>query len=579
MVYNHVMDDIKNIDNKNKEEDGKNNLNSELQTKVISDIVPENLTSAPEKKDDKKTSEIPVTVPPVTDIFTAVPSQPVEQKEAGSVLFDETHKGSFNKLFVITPILLLAVVGFAAAYFGGYIKFSFFGPTREQVVEKMFNSIGSIRSAGYASQLSFKSESRQSGIQPLDLSTAFNSTNGDKNISSSRDLVRLNAIAKIELSLDSYKKTNGEFPLYLNDIASQTPELILDPVTRNQYGYRQEKNGADFTLHVQMETDKGISDYRAAALTVPSAVLQTTENRLAEIHADTPRFKEIPSSPGDLSASGGLDQSVIFQNLPSEIDASVNLSGQARIDDVNSDTSFDADGKLALSGMSFSAGFGLVKKGDVIYGKIKEAPSLGLFDLAAIKDKWVKIQTSDLSKVGVENTDKSLELLNQQKTLLLAKALLQILKEEKFFVVLDELPREKDKDGSMYHYSVKINNNKAAVIYERLNEEVKKQFGEQSDFLIEDLLKYLRSSEYEKMSQISEKNTQLDLWVDTKNFWPRKFTSSSVFVPPDNVQKLKDKQFRSSFTISLFDINKPITVPEPTDSITMEDAQKLVIGR
>jgi hypothetical protein len=131
----------------------------------------------------------------------------------------------------------------------------------------------------------------------------------------------------------------------------------------------------------------------------------------------------------------------------------------------------------------------------------------------------------------------------------------------------------------MYHYLVKINNDKAAVIYERLNEEVKKQFGEQNGFMKEDLLKYLRSSEYEKMSQISEKNTQLDLWIDTKNFWPRKFTSSSVFVPPDNVQKLKDKQFRSNFTISLSNINKPITVSEPGDSISVEAAGKLVIGQ
>jgi len=573
------MDDIKSLDNKNGEDKEKSNLNSELQAKVVSDIVVEKPSDMPVKKDEDKTNETPLVVAPQLNILTVPSDQPTEQKEEGPTLADEPSKKGFNKTFVIIPVLLFVVACFAVAYFSGYVKISFFGPTHEQVIDKMFDSISGIRSAGYVMQLNFKSESRQPGIKPIDFSTVINSVNGVANISTKRDLVRLNAIAQIELSLDLYKSSNGNFPLYLNDIAPQTPELILDPATKNQYGYRQEKNGADFTLHVQMETDKGISDYRIAALTVPSAVLQTTENRLAEIHADTPRFKEIPAKPGDFSVDSGLDRSAIFQNLPSEIDADVHFSGQTQIDDANSDASFDADGKLALSGMSFSAGFGLIKKGDAMYGKIKEAPTFGFLNLEAIKGKWVKLQASDLSKAGVKNADKTLESLNQQKTLSLAKAFLQILKEEKIFTVVSEKPREKDKDGSMYHYLVKINNSKAAIIYERLNEEVKKQFGEQSGFMDENLIKYLRSSEYEKMSQISEENTQLELWVDAKNFWPKKFTSNSVFVPPDNVQKLKDKQFRSRFSIELLDINNPVIVSEPENSLSVEDAQKLVIGQ
>jgi hypothetical protein len=575
------MDDIKNFDNENNKKDEKKSLISEPQEKAVSDIVSENPSSTVEKKDsDKdKTNGTPASLPSHFDVLTAAPNQPTGQEGAGSVLFNESPQKALNKLFVIAPILFFAVVGFVAAYFGGYMNFSFFGSTREQVIDKMFDSIGNIRSVKYSSQLSFKSEPRQPGAQPMDLSVVANSVNGNINILSERDSKRLNAIAKMELLLDSYKKKNGKFPLYLNDLASQTPELILDPVTKNQYGYRQEKNGMDFTLHVQMETDKGISDYRAAALTVPSAVLNTTENRLAEIHADTPRLTAITTKPDGPIVSSTLDQTAIFQNLPSEIDAIINFSGQAQIDNVNSDASFDVDGKLALGGMSFSAGLGLIKKGDAMYGEIKEAPSLGFFDLAALKGKWIKLQTSDLNKVGLKDSDKTLESINQQKTLLLVKTLLQILKEEKIFTVMSEMPKEKDKSGSMYHYVVKINNEKAAVIAERLNEEMKKQFGEKSSFIGEDLIKYLRSPEYVKMSQISEKNTQLDLWIDTKNFWPKKFTSSSVFVPPDSVQKLKEKQFRSSFAIILSNINEPVTISEPSSSISVEEAEKLVLGK
>jgi hypothetical protein len=443
----------------------------------------------------------------------------------------------------------------------------------------MFDSLSNIRSTQYALDLSFQSEDRQPGAQGYDMGAILNNVGGGTANagSSERDAVRLRAISEIEKALATHKKQTGKYPMLLNEIKMTNPDLILDPATKNQYGYRQETSGVDFTMHVQMETVQGIDNYRNAVFVIPSASLQIKEDKLAEVHAATPIIKVASVVPTSTAVSvAPFDPAVVLQNLPPEIDANLHFSGLARLDDVNSDAVFDANGKLSLNGMSFLAGVGVIKKGETVYGKIKEMPSFGIFDLSGVTNKWVKLDKTDLNNLGFGGAEKQLQQENQMKFAALIKTYLGILKEEKVLTVTKELPKTKTKDGTFYRYLVNFNNDKMATIYERLNAEIKKQFGVENDYTSADFIAYLRGSEYAKMSQLMQQNNQMELWVDTKNFWPRKFVSNSVFVPPESVQKLKDKQYRAQVTFELTGINKPATIEEPSDVISITEAEKLI---
>jgi hypothetical protein len=186
---------------------------------------------------------------------------------------------------------------------------------------------------------------------------------------------------------------------------------------------------------------------------------------------------------------------------------------------------------------------------------------------------------ADLNKVGFVNAEQKLRQENQTKYLLIAKKYLQILKEEKVLNVIKELPKEKNKDGTFYRYSVSIDSDKTAVIYERLNEEIKNQFGINYDIISDDFIAYMRGPKAATVNKLSQQNSQMEIWIDAKNFWPYKFISNSVFVPPDNIEKLKEKQYRAQVSFDLFDVNKPVVIEAPVDSISISDAEKLVVGK
>jgi hypothetical protein len=563
--------------------------NSTPQAKVFSDIVPEAEKSLLIKPNDQllnvndQPKENIEEVKQVNDfnVLTAAPVVVANNDGANSILLGMEDKKPFNWFFIFTPILLLTFAGFAVAFYGGFLPWPFWGLTQQQVIEKMFDTIPSIRSGRYGIDINFKSETRQSGVKGYDLSSMLGGV-GNNVVATgavARDEARFNAISGIENALDLYKKENGKYPQFLNDIRINNPELLLDPATKNQYGYRQEKGGTDFTLHVQMETNQGINSYRTAVLVIPSATLQTNEDKLAVVHADTPKIKKQSIVSVVDGVKPAYDPTIVLQNLPSEIDASLRFAGLAQLENSNGDALVDIDGSLKLSGMSFSAGFGVIKKGGMTYGKVKEAPSLGFFDLAGIKNKWIKLEMADLNKVGFVNAEQKLRQENQTKYLLIAKKYLQILKEEKVLNVIKELPKEKNKDGTFYRYSVSIDSDKTAVIYERLNEEIKNQFGINYDIISDDFIAYMRGPKAATVNKLSQQNSQMEIWIDAKNFWPYKFISNSVFVPPDNIEKLKEKQYRAQVSFDLFDVNKPVVIEAPVDSISISDAEKLVVGK
>lgn len=576
-----------------------NTGNNDLpQQKVVSDIVLESekeLTIPdPQKKDVQPSFANVPSLPPTPvsfqsksdnpivkkdyEVLTAAPKRSSGEKESENVVIGVDEKKVINPWLLIVPIVLLVIAGVVYAVYSGYFTLPF-GPSKEDVLNKMFDSLSGIDSARYSYDLSFKSEPRSPGAKALDIQELIKGV-GNLNgggMAVGRDASRLAAISSIQKGLVLYKKENGKYPQFLIDVKTAGKNDIYDPLTKNQYGYRQEKNGFDYTLHVRMETGDGIAAYRAAVLTLPSDSLNTKENNLAEVHSATPELKEVSIPKEDAKSATSFDPSLIFQSLPVDIDAGLKLSGLTQLNTNN--VSVDASGKLSLGSISFSGGLSFVNKDNVSYVKINEAPSFGIFDLAALKGQWVKVDNKEFSTSNESSRQFEMQKEVREKGVRLVKLFLQILKEEKALVVKKELPKVRLDDGTYYRYLVSFDGEKTANIYERLNAEVKKEFDIKTDVLPPEMSAYLRSSEYLKMTDISQENTHTEILINTKTYFPRKVSSDSVFVPPDNVQKLKNRQYRSVVSMELTDINKPFSLEAPNSSISLEEAQNILIGK
>lgn len=274
----------------------------------------------------------------------------------------------------------------------------------------------------------------------------------------------------------------------------------------------------------------------------------------------------------------------MYQYLPVEVDANLKVSGQSESDVTKSnDSSFNATGKLALGGTSFSTGLDILKIADAFFVRVNEAPSLGFFDLAALKGKWIKAVPEDaygtfLGSVFYRDDEKSVD--KQSARLITQYQLLfRLLKEENLIQVSQEFPQEKLDNEQLYHYAIKLDRSKFANFYKRLTEETKKEFGDDAIFKFnEETLTYLQSQEFAKFYDALEKNIQLELWVDASDFSPRKISYTHRLVPPDTIAKLKDKQYRFNLVVGLSNVNQPVAVEAPAGTTTVDEARTLLTG-
>lgn len=494
----------------------------------------------------------------------------------------KSHKTAI--IILVLVLAILAVGGVTLAYVTGWNPFQT-NLSSEQVISKMLDSITDVKSAHYDVEGSFKAEPREAGAQPI---TVDLPEFDQKKEALKRDQQRLTALNSIVSQLQFEKSKNKKYPLSLAALFPNKADTITDPATHQQYGYRQDKGGADFTLDIQLETDAAARAYQTAlenqAKYSDKEVPTKEATQLIELHDGTPvayasvSFSDI--SPYPLGFS--LDD--MYQYLPVEVDANLKVAGQSESDVTKSnDSSFNASGKLALGGTSFSAGLDILKIADAFFVRVNEAPSLGFFDLAALKGKWIKAVPEDaygtfLGSVFYRGDDKGVD--KQSARLITQYQLLfRLLKEENLIQVSQEFPQEKANNEKLYHYAIKLDRSKFAEFYKRLTEETKKEFGEDAIFKFnEETLTYLQSQEFAKFYDALEKNIQLELWVDASDFSPRKISYTHRLVPPDSIVKLKDKQYHFNITVGLSDVNQPVTVDAPPTTISVDEARTLLTG-
>lgn len=272
-----------------------------------------------------------------------------------------------------------------------------------------------------------------------------------------------------------------------------------------------------------------------------------------------------------------------FQGLPKELDAAVRFTGTAESGagkEAENDAEFTVAGNLALGGLRFAAGGELRKVGPTYYLQITEAPSLGLFDLAALKGQWVRFTAEEFRKLTNVRTEANEELRQQRATFLPhIQIFFRVLAAEDLLTVAKEFPREETADGRPYHYALAIDWEKLPRFCQRLAEEAVRALGDDALFTCDgETLASLRDPAQQARLTAFNRNATYELWVDAETFLPRKVVSTVRLAAPEDIERLRGTQFRSTSTVSLSNVNEPVTVTAPPTSISLEEAQALLVG-
>jgi hypothetical protein len=509
---------------------------------------------------------------PSTPVNVPVSPAPVEPEAPKA-----KHSVWLNILIVLLVVATLGVAGGTYAYVHGWRPI-FFHVDSGQVISKMFANMATVNSAHYDLGFQMQSEPRQAGIAPI--VTDLPELAKQKQVLT-RDGVRLTDLVQIVSFLSHEKQLYKQYPADLATYFKGDKSILLDPVTQQSYAYQPTGDGTDFTLTVQLETDTAAQAYRKS-LVVQAALAKKPVpsgevTRSLVIHADTPPVYVYLGSDYNWGDT-------VYQYLPVELKAQLNIGGQSQLDTSKSnDAAYTASGKLELGSTSFGAGLDIVKKAEDFYVRLNDAPSFGFFDLAALKGKWVKITPDDTknSSLGAILASPSKSVNNQSGRFIKQFELLfKVLDQDKVITVVKELPMEKINTVQSYHYEITLAEPKLADAYRDFTTQLQKDFGDAAIVqYAKETEDYLRTQEFATTYAAEQKKTTVELWVDATSYLPTRVSYTYTFVPPNSVEKLKGTEYRSQVTVGLTDINKPIVVTAPVDTISVIQAQSLMTGQ
>lgn len=516
--------------------------------------------------------------------FSGSPTTP------GAILGGEVHRSKKWILWLVVALILLLIGGGAAfAYtkktwpFGGvfelpsFLKFLEFKKTQApelQTVGDVFTQFGKIKSASYALTLGIESHDRDADAQPIVLEfPEFD----EQQPMYDRDAKRFQFVRDLELTQAFRTK---QYPKALKDITN----VLTDPLGK-PYQYEPTPDGGDFKLTVTFETteaieelqnDRYVRDEKRAKIEGKTATFNK-DSQLAyyfEAKPKRPAFVEFFSNQNDL-----------FDFLPGNIKVAINVGGTTQKENNVVDGRFQGGADIQFEDFIINADVEFLKKGDTFYGRVNKFPGL-FFDISKIKGKWVKFTLADLVGAGygtfgfdagtIEEGSRTKSNLALQQLQLFFK----VADEESALTLTKSGAPEVSGDQTLNHFTLAFNKEKLPAFYQKLTDAFKAQFDKKSFIKFDErTLAYLKAPSFDGIFNYLSKNGSFELWTDEETGYPVKFKYSFRLVPGDKVSKLKNKQINLSATVALTDINKPVSITEPNEAMSFEDAQLALTGK
>lgn len=500
----------------------------------------------------------------------------------------EVKKRSRKGLVVAVVVALLAVLlggGGVAAYFAGWLSFLSFTLGPDEVLDRMYKAVPDIKSAYYDVVVRVNTEARDQGARPIEVQVPAVQVKQEQ---LKADQQKLNDINKLLPAIKGYKDKGGEgiyYPRALLDVTDERDkERVSGLLASGEYLYKQVNQGHSFEFIVRLDTDEAATAYVAYVDAMGRQALEDlveVEKTRVIILNEQSENVYVNLSPRDASPYPitGLSYEGLYQYIPVDFDLNFSVGGSGEMGiGAKSSGELKLAGRLKMGGASFEGDVELRKVGDVYYWLVNEFPSFGFFDLAALKGKWVQILPED-DLVRAYRPSLSETEVKEATVVRQYQIIFKLAQEMDVIKVVEEYPRVKEGKRKDYHYEIEIDGERLPAFYRRLAEISKAELGDEGIIEYREATSsYLESDDFKQVYEALRENTKLELWVDDKSFYPTKIKYSARLVPPDSIVKFREKQIMASLSLALSNINKAVSVMEPAEHISVDEAQVLLTG-
>lgn len=274
------------------------------------------------------------------------------------------------------------------------------------------------------------------------------------------------------------------------------------------------------------------------------------------------------------TALGFFDPESLIKNFPSD----VNINGGVTLY-VEPDQGKDGNARVSIDG-TYTAGdatFSLAAearkiKGDV-YGIITKFPAFPFFDVASLKDKWVHLDPASLDDYVPASFE---ENATTPETITTIKTVLGAALRQNLLTVDRQLPAETVAGTKTEHYLLAVHTDKLPDVYQAVINELKK--ANKPTAMFETGLANTKDPKTMELLNRLVSHSRYEIWIDRSSGMLRQSRWDLTVVPPDSLERLKNKQFVLSLQLTLDHINKRVGVDVPSPTIDLDEATRLLTG-
>lgn len=466
---------------------------------------------------------------------------------------------------------------------GGYLAYAyekgigpFFRPpyAPDALFSGLYAKLGSISSASYRLTASASVGPRDPGAEPFALSAGGQSADL---LPYKRDEDRFRDLEQAKSQLDAYFRQFRRYP----DSLSLVGVDAADPLGAS-YGYRTTNGGRGFSMTIAFETPEAAKAAAGGGSSGNSnSDSSNNDNKTFTLTEKSPSYFYWDGNPAQPAFGSALASGNSYLNyLPVSASGTLDLSGSA--------ASFwnpaESSGSARLKA-SADFGYGLfvfdaelLKKGASLYGRINSLPAIieNFADTSAFKGKWINFTSQDvLNNIANAGTAypggaDAVTAVRKQFADVLSLVVRLADKYGAFDVSLSP-GREVVNGINTYRYNLALNAAHFPDFYAALGKELAARYpsggipaGDPAT------LSYLRSPAFAKAVAYLNANSSITLSVDGSGF-PAEASYTFRIVPDASVSKFAGKQLNLSFTAGLSDINAPVAISAPAESMAYGD--------
>lgn len=275
----------------------------------------------------------------------------------------------------------------------------------------------------------------------------------------------------------------------------------------------------------------------------------------------------------------------MFTALPGDIKLSLTASGFTERPKADQPIDLEAglSGSYQSGGATFAGEINIRKIGETLYVNIPVFPLL--LDVSSIKDKWVAVTESDFNEseygyyADLFSGSSQVNWPTSQQIVGQTKVILSAAQSEKFIEVEKNLGQQKINGTTAEGFRLRMDPAQTGAFYRKATEDLNAQYGSQAIIKFDQpMAETLAKPDFQEFFNQMVDSATFDLWVDPANAWPVKFDYRLRLVPPDSNEKLKNKQFRLTLSMSFQNVNSGRSVAKPGNTIDLDEAIRLMTG-